>query len=71
MKKDFKIAILTLGLSAIVNFIIAIAAWANSDWDRNAPVRMGYFVAINVIWAVAILYVLLKVMWLGTPGVLR
>ena len=71
MKKGLKTAILTLGLSALLNIIITVFAWANSDWDRNAPVRMGYFVAVNVIWAVAILYIIAKILWLGTPGVLR
>ena len=71
MKKGAKVAILTLGLSAIVNLIITIVAWSNSDWDKDAPVKMGYFVAINLIWAVAILYVLLKVLFIGAPGILK
>ena len=71
MKKGAKVAMLTFGLSAIVNLIITIVAWSNSDWDKDAPVKMGYFVAINLIWAVAILYVLLRVLWLGAPSLLR
>jgi len=64
------IMLIVLAVAAIAKAIVAGAAFWRLGWDPEAPVPMKYFVGVVAIESVAIIYLLLKVLYLGTPAVL-
>lgn len=64
-------AVFTLGLSVLVKLAIVLWGWARADFDPEAPVPYRVFVATILVEAAAIMYLLAKVLWIGTPALLK
>lgn len=63
--------IITFGLSLLIKWAITLWGLSRSDWDLDAPVTYRVFGAILLVETLAILYLLAKVLWLGTPALLQ
>ena len=70
-RKEKWVIIGTLGIAVIFKLLIALWAALNSEWDLEASVKMKYFLAVVLVELFAIAYILIKVIWLGTPSLLE
>jgi len=59
-------AVGTLGLSVLVKGAIVLYGVLKEGGDLSAPVPYKVFLAAIAVEAIAILYLLAKVLWLGT-----
>jgi len=59
-------AIATLGLSVVIKGVIAVWGLLQADGDMDAPVPYRVFIAAITVEALVIIYLLAKILWLGT-----